>query len=331
MNSNSQKITELFRTQKVLIVGDVMIDSYIWGKVDRISPEAPVPIVNVTQREKRLGGAANVALNIQGLGAEAILCSVVGNDSEGQSFYSILKNQNLRNEGILKSDSRITSIKHRVISNSQHMLRIDQEDTHLINQDESNDLFNKIEAIINKEAINVLVFEDYDKGVLTPILIRKIIELCNRHNIPTVVDPKKRNFFEYKGVTLFKPNLKELKEGLKIEFNSKNIDEIISAGKSLIEILKCDNLFITLSELGVLYLDKKSNNHIKAHKREIADVSGAGDTVVSVAALCLGAKLDKNLLAELSNLAGGIVCEKVGVVPLSIDELINESVRLKII
>lgn len=331
MKPTAQYLFEVFKNQKVLIIGDVMIDSYIWGKVDRISPEAPVPIVSVDHTEKRLGGAANVALNIQALGAEALLCAVIGKDSESESFMQLMQSNQLSTQGIISSESRITTIKHRIISQSQHILRIDQEHSHNILDDETELLWRKIQQIIASEKVNVVIFEDYDKGVITPQLIQNVVNFCNNKGIPTVVDPKKRNFMCYENVTLFKPNLKELKEGLKIEFNAKDKSEVENATQKLRELLHIDRVFVTLSELGVMMCSEAKLTHVKAHKREIADVSGAGDTVVSVAALCLGAKFSDELTAELSNLAGGIVCEKVGVVPININELLEEATRTEII
>ncbi len=331
MKANTEFIKRAFQSQKVLIIGDVMIDSYIWGKVDRISPEAPVPIVNVKTREQRLGGAANVALNIQSLGAEPILCAVIGSDIDGSAFLDLLRNNQLKTEGIISSDQRITTIKHRIISGSQHILRVDQEIDTPISNKETSLLLEKINAIIKQQKIDVVIFEDYDKGVITEKLITETISTCKDNNIPVIVDPKKRNFLTYKNVTLFKPNLKELREGLKKEINPSQVNEIKEAVGELIQILNADAAFITLSEHGVYLQDQEVSHHVKAHKREIADVSGAGDTVVSVAALCLGAGLDHKLLAELSNLAGGIVCEKVGVVPITINELIQEAASIGII
>lgn len=305
-----------------------MIDSYLMGKVNRISPEAPVPIVHVTERDKRLGGAANVALNIQALGATPILCAVVGNDSDGGDFFDILANNNLSNEGIVKSDERVTTIKHRIISGSHHMLRVDSEDTKELSQKEENQLLAKIEKLIPN--CDVIIFEDYDKGVLTKSNIQQIVEWSKKYNKPTVVDPKKRNFLNYHGVTLFKPNLKELKEGLNIEFNPKNMEELKTAVNQLKNHLTIDKALITLSELG-MYVDDDENSHIiPAHRRSISDVSGAGDTVISVASVCLALQLPMSFLVQLANLAGGLVCESVGVVPIDKYHLLSEAEKFKL-
>ena len=302
-----------------------MIDSYYFGKVDRISPEAPVPVVSVQQKENRLGGAANVALNIQELGANPILCSVIGNDDDAKLFDSLLKSKQLSSEGILNSNSRITTVKTRIIGNNHQMLRVDAEmDKELDNNDKTL-LIEKITSLINSKKIDAVVFEDYDKGIISQQVIDKIVLLCNEKKIPTTVDPKKRNFLHYHNVSLFKPNLKELREGLNIEINPKELTEINDAINLLNNHLNNDITFITLSERGVFIANQTKQHHEKAHIRNISDVSGAGDTVISVATLCLALNQPIQTIAALSNLAGGIVCEKVGVVPIKKEELLAET------
>jgi rfaE bifunctional protein kinase chain/domain len=327
MNKNEiNTLFSNFNNLNVLIIGDVMIDSYYFGKVDRISPEAPVPIVSVDSKESRLGGAANVALNIQALGANPILCTVVGEDTDGILFDNLLKKSNLNNEGIINSKNRTTTVKTRIIGNKHQVLRVDSEDDSPISDTDSSLLYDNINNLINTKKIDVVIFEDYDKGVITEELITKVVELCNQKNIPTAVDPKKRNFNAYKKVTLFKPNLKELKEGLNIELDLNDISSIKEAVELLNTKLENTITFITLSENGVYIQNKEQNHHIGAHVRNIADVSGAGDTVISVAALCLALKQTPKLIAEISNLAGGLVCEKVGVIPIDKDILLSETV-----
>lgn len=325
---NKQDIISLFdnfNKLNVLIIGDVMIDSYYFGKVDRISPEAPVPVVSVQQKENRLGGAANVALNIQELGANPILCSVIGNDDDAKLFDSLLKSKQLSSEGILNSNSRITTVKTRIIGNNHQMLRVDAEmDKELDNNDKTL-LIEKITSLINSKKIDAVVFEDYDKGIISQQVIDKIVLLCNEKKIPTTVDPKKRNFLHYHNVSLFKPNLKELREGLNIEINPRELTEITDAINLLNNHLNNDITFITLSEHGVFIANQTKQHHEKAHIRNISDVSGAGDTVISVATLCLALKQPIQTIAALSNLAGGIVCEKVGVVPIKKEELLAET------
>jgi len=326
MQHNSiEDIFSDFSQQRILIIGDVMVDSYLWGKVERISPEAPVPIVHVQKRDKRLGGAANVAMNIQALGAEPVLCSVIGQDGSGTDFINLLGQHQLSSEGILQSEQRITTIKHRILSGHQHMLRIDQEDNSLLKPEESEELLKLVKQLAPK--CQAIIFEDYDKGVLGEDLIRAVIDYANGIGVPTIVDPKKRNFLHYKGATLFKPNLKELKDGLKIDFNAKDTQELKAAVAELKEVLQVKQALVTLSELGVYMDNGKDKMHIPAHLRSIADVSGAGDTLVSVAALCLSLQTSPGFTAALSNLAGGLVCEHVGVVSIDKQKLMEEAIK----
>lgn len=327
----SQTVDNIFRdfnNLKALIIGDVMIDAYYFGKVDRISPEAPVPIVAVDKKENRLGGAANVALNIQSLGATPILCSVIGNDADSEDFFKLLAEKNITNKGIVRSKNRLTTVKTRVIGNRHQMLRIDSETTDNITDEDSNRLLDVIKQHLDE--VDVIIFEDYDKGVINPTIIDQTVAWAKEKNIPTIVDPKKKNFLAYKGVTLFKPNLKEIKEGLKTDANLKNIDNLKKAIDDLKGKLNNDIAMVTLSEDGVIVTDHTETYHVTAHIRDIADVSGAGDTVVSVAALCLALNLPIKHIAEISNLAGGLVCETVGVVPISKERLYREALMLNL-
>lgn len=311
---NIHQVFEAFNSLRVLVIGDVMLDSYVWGKVERISPEAPVPVVNVSHREYRLGGAGNVLLNVQALGAEAIICSVIGTDTSGDALENSLIEKGLNCEGLIRSESRITTIKERIIAGSQQVVRIDTETDKPISGEEKDRLVNKAKVLI--PSCNVIIFEDYDKGVLTAESIAEITEFANLHNVPTVVDPKKRNFLAYNNVTLFKPNLKELREGLKVEFNVDNPAELQATVEQLKDTLGAKGALITLSERGV-YIDFKEEIHkLPAHIRHIADVSGAGDTVISIAACCVALGLPPHSIAGISNLGGGLVCELVGVVPI---------------
>ncbi len=321
--SSLEDIFERFDLLNVLIVGDVMVDAYSWGKVERISPEAPVPIVHVQRTEKRLGGAANVGLNIKALGAQPILCAAIGNDMEAQEFLRLLQENDMSADGILCCSSRPTTVKHRILSGSQQMLRVDSEVDHLMTEEEKQNFLQKIERLL--PACDVVIFEDYDKGVLDENTINAIIRLAQKHQISTVVDPKKRNFLHYRRATLFKPNLKELKEGLKIDFDPRQITELEKAVHTLKEKLELDAVLVTLSERGV-FIDSGEEKHLlPAHIRQISDVSGAGDTVVSIAALCLALQLPPVLLAGLANLGGGLVCEYAGVVPVNKEDLLREA------
>jgi len=322
-----QKVFDRFNGFKIIVIGDAMVDAYLWGKVDRISPEAPVPVVACTQQENRLGGAANVALNIQALGASPILCSVVGDDDKGLILRELLHAENLTDEGVFVDSSRPTTVKSRIISDNQHLLRVDWEKTDNLSPEVEVAFINHILALIDKHTVDAIVFEDYDKGAITPELIRRIVEKAKAMNIPTLVDPKKRNFSAYNGVTLFKPNYKELVEGLKLDVKKNDFDGIFDAAKYIHSQMGVELVFITLSELGVFISNGDRYSAIPAHMREIADVSGAGDTVISTASLCLAAGLSPEETATIANIAGGLVCEKVGVVPISKVLLLEECLK----
>lgn len=321
------QLFEKFNSLTALIVGDVMIDAYLWGKVERISPEAPVPVVQIQRKENRLGGAANVALNVQSLGAKAIMCSVVGDGSKGDVFRKTSKESGFSTEGIIDSTERKTTIKTRVISGGHHIVRIDDEITWPLSATDERNLLDCIRLIIERQKIDVIIFEDYNKGVLTEKVITTLLELAKEKGIPTAVDPKKDHFFTYKNATLFKPNLKELKEGLKTEFDKKDLDALQDAMTTLKENLSNEITMVTLSEQGVMIEDKSTFTHSPAFEREILDVSGAGDTVISVAALAMAAGVSPIDFSKLANLAGGLVCEKVGVVPIDKERLLNEAMN----
>ncbi|HAF29733.1 MAG TPA: D-glycero-beta-D-manno-heptose-7-phosphate kinase [Bacteroidales bacterium] len=320
-------IFDSFNQFNILIIGDVMIDSYMWGKVNRISPEAPVPILMSTTQESRLGGAANVALNVQALGANPILCSVIGTDSKSKTFHNLLKKRRLSNEGILEDENRKTTVKTRIIADNQHLLRVDEEVDYELDAETEKKFINQILTILADKQIDAIIFEDYDKGCITPSVIKSIVEYANKNNIPTLVDPKKRNFMEYKNVTLFKPNFKELVEGSKIDIKKGDFEGIFKASQKLHSELSAKYLLITLSELGVYISYNGSYKTLPAEIRDIADVSGAGDTLIGTASLCLAAGLEPEFIAGISNLAGGLVCEKVGVVPINKDQLLQEAIE----
>jgi rfaE bifunctional protein kinase chain/domain len=320
-----------FNNLSALIIGDVMVDAYLWGKVERISPEAPVPIVSVNKRENRLGGAANVGLNIRSLGATAYLCAVIGNDQKGNEFLELLDNEGIPKQGIVRSDIRVTTTKFRVIGNNAQMLRVDEEHTKPLDKKEAEDLRLNITKLLELEKIDVIIFQDYDKGVITPALITEIVALANSENIPVVVDPKKDHFLDFKNVSLFKPNLKEIKEGLKIDFDENNPAELEKAIRSLQETVNAQIVLNTLSDKGIIVRWQEGgqfqSEKFPAHYRNISDVSGAGDTVISVAALCLASGIEVPDMAAIANLSGGIVCEEVGVVPINKTKLQDEVIR----
>ncbi|NBV68108.1 MAG: D-glycero-beta-D-manno-heptose-7-phosphate kinase [Flavobacteriia bacterium] len=321
---NFDEIFSGFEKLKVAIIGDVMLDAYTIGKVNRISPEAPVPVVFLEKEEQRIGGAGNVALNLRALGAETFLCSVIGVDKAAKILLGLLEESSINQEAMIQLDSRKTTIKTRVIANHQHLLRIDQEDTHSIDETTETLLIEAAKKIIDK-GIDALIFEDYNKGVLTPKVIQELTTYANGKGVFITVDPKKDNFLSYKNVSLFKPNLKELKEGLNLEIDiNKDSNALSQASAMLQKELNNALTFITLSERGVYITDGETPHHIEAHVRDIADVSGAGDTVIAVATLCLASKLSPLLIAEISNIAGGLVCEHSGVVRIDKEQLLFE-------
>jgi D-glycero-beta-D-manno-heptose-7-phosphate kinase len=301
-----------------------MIDAYLWGAVNRISPEAPIPIVSVGQKEFRLGGAANVALNIKALGGTVYLCSVIGDDDNSVIFKQLLAKHNLSDDGIICNKSRKTTTKTRIISGSQHLLRVDDEVDTNIDNAISNLLIERLQKICIEKSIDLIIFEDYDKGVLTEYNIKKTIDFAKQRNIPTVVDPKKRNFNYYSKVDLFKPNHKEFCEGRKCEIAKNDTKLLTEQGQEFISEMGIGMLLLTLSEHGVFVCDDESCSNYPAEIRDIADVSGAGDTVISVAGLLLCSGANKTQIAKISNIAGGLVCEKAGVVPIDPEDLKNE-------
>ncbi len=324
-----EALFDQFAGKKVMIIGDVMIDAYLWGKVDRISPEAPVPVVSVKRRENLLGGAANVALNIRALQAVPLLCSVIGNDVRGDEFLDLLKQDGIARDGIVRCPDRVTTTKFRIIGNNAQMLRVDEEmDTDLSAEDERL-LLGVMDGLLKTGEVSVIVMQDYNKGVLTRTLIEKVLKSAAELGIPVVIDPKHKNFDAYQGVSLFKPNLKELKEGLNIDAEINSTEQIRQAVADWQSKQSIETMMVTLSEAG-LFIRDTAEGEVKefllpAHLRKIADVSGAGDTVISVASLCKALKLSAYLTAALSNIAGGLVCEYVGVVPVNRDRLLNEA------
>lgn len=317
-----------FVGMRILVIGDVMIDSYLRGKVNRVSPEAPVPIVSLDKEEDRLGGAANVAINLVAMGAIPTICSVVGADKHGKDLKTLLEESAISADGLVFSEQRKTTVKTRVIGNNQQLLRIDSEQTNPISNDEELHLINTVKGLIDN-GVDGIIFEDYNKGVLTEKCISSIIQFANEKGVITTVDPKKDNFLAYKNVTLFKPNLKELKEGLGLDFSfSSDRNQFLEAVEKLELKLNNEISFVTLSEHGVFIKKDKAQFFNPAHIRNIADVSGAGDTVISIATLCLIAGLSLELIAEISNIAGGLVCEKSGVVSIDKEQLLKETQEL---
>lgn len=321
---NIDQLFEQMSHIKAGVIGDVMLDTYMWGHVERISPEAPVPIVTLDKKEYRIGGASNVALNMAALGASVSMLSVVGNDEEGTQLLQLLDEQKIKTDFLLRSPKRITTSKTRVISRNQQMMRLDNEVTSDLGYEDENRLILALQTFIAQEKPDVLIFEDYNKGVLTELVIKKAIDLCRHHGIVTTVDPKRKNFFQYKGVDVFKPNLKEVKDGLNLLTDDVSEEALKQIHRQLKEQLHHHTSFITLSEKGVYYENEQEAGIIPSHRRNIADVSGAGDTVIAVASLVYAATKNMKLMAEVANIAGGLVCEEVGTAAINKERLLQE-------
>ena len=321
---NVGKLFNDFTSIKVGVIGDVMLDTYLWGGVERISPEAPVPIVSVSKKEQRIGGAGNVALNLQALQAQAFVISVTGDDDDATCLNQLFADNNINTAYTLRSNHRITTNKTRIISRNQQMMRLDAEITGDLLEAEQEELLGNFRAFIENEAPHIVVLEDYNKGVLTEAVIREAIAICKEANVLTAVDPKRKNFFAYQGVDIFKPNLKEVKDALNIPFAEVELHFLEDIHEALRQQLNHHISFITLSEKGVFYQHGESANIIPSHIRNIADVSGAGDTVIAVAALVYAVTKNVHLMAEIANIAGGLVCEEVGTAAISKMRLIHE-------
>jgi rfaE bifunctional protein kinase chain/domain len=317
-NERIRQIFEGLKDKKIAIIGDLMLDVYIWGKVGRISPEAPVPVVDVEEESYRFGGAANVGLNIKSLSGIPLLIGVIGYDREASIFDSLLEENHFIKDGIFVDEERPTTVKTRIIAHNQHVVRIDKEDRNDISKEYENKILNYLEA--NLSGLTVIILEDYNKGLLTKSLIKKLIEIANDNKICVTVDPKFDNFFEYKNATVFKPNKKETEEILGIKLNSE--DEVIQAGKKLKERLNAEYLLLTRGEKGMsLFSSDGKVDSIPTKARKVADVSGAGDTVIAVLSMALAAGADIKEAATIANFAAGLVCEEVGIVPIDKDLL----------
>ncbi len=319
-----KKLFDSFSSLKVGVIGDVMLDTYMWGKVERISPEAPVPIVTLHHKEYRVGGAGNVALNCQSLGVQVSVLSVTGDDEQGVFLRELFESNHIDTAFLLKSTDRITTNKTRIISRNQQMMRLDEEMTVDLNKKDEKALLEKVQAFISSVKPDIIIFEDYNKGILTEKLITAVMEQCKRAGVITAVDPKRKNFFSYRQADIFKPNLKEVKEGLNLLMDEIDQPLLENIHGELKKILHHSISFITLSEKGVFFQQDGHAGIISSHIRNVADVSGAGDTVIAVAAIVYAATKNVRLMAELANIAGGIVCEEVGTVAINKEKLLHE-------
>jgi rfaE bifunctional protein kinase chain/domain len=328
---STEAINNLFNTYnqtKIGVVGDIMLDTYWWGSVDRISPEAPVPVVALQKKELRVGGAANVALNLRALGAPTTLFAMIGKDEEGVALKGLLEKEGIQINYIQTSSTRVTTNKVRVMGRNQQMMRLDHEHTNELSTKEEDELIANFIEYVLQEKPALIILEDYNKGVLTERVIETILAFCKTHEVPTSVDPKQKNFLAYKGCTLFKPNLKEGKEGLNVQVDNVNLANLEKVHAALQKSLAHEISFITLSEHGVYYATNSEQKLIPTHIRNISDVSGAGDTVIAVASLTYAATKNMALAAEIANIAGGLVCELVGTAPIDKNVLQAEVVNL---
>ncbi|MBP6516178.1 MAG: carbohydrate kinase [Chitinophagales bacterium] len=311
-----------FSAIKILLIGDVMIDHYLYGQINRISAEAPVPIVDIEDEEYRLGGAANVALNLLGLGAKTTLLTMLGDDEVGRKALHLMKENNLKTNHVLTSKLRTTSLKTRIFDDDRQVVRFDREDDADLSKEQEEMLLEELNTLLKKEKFNAIILQDYNKGVLTKKIIKQILLITAKLNIPVVVDPKEYNFFEYQQIDLFKPNLKELSDALKIKIDPKNINSLRKAAEELKKKNRFDNLMLTLGPNGIFIYEQNGDSYIVPSRViKTADVSGAGDTVVSIAALGLAQKLPLKKVAKLANIAAGKVCKKVGVCPITLKDL----------
>ncbi len=325
---NVEQLFTRLGQMKVAVVGDVMLDTYWWGHVDRISPEAPVPVVSLHKKEYRIGGAGNVALNLVALQAKTILFSVMGDDAEGNTLMQMLTDANINCGYVIKTPGRPTTNKTRIMSRNQQMMRLDTEVTDNINDELAAEMLQYFKHYLVTETPDVVVFEDYNKGVLTPAVITTMIALCKKHQVLTTVDPKRKHFFDYHGVSIFKPNLKEVYEALNILAEAPSKAFLRGVHAQLHKKLQHDISLITLSEKGIFYQQQQQSAIFPTHIRSIADVSGAGDTVIAVASLVYAATKNIDLATDVANLAGGLVCEEVGTAPINRQRLIKECILL---
>jgi len=322
---NYEEIFNKFKNKNILIIGDVMVDTYMIGKVERISPEAPVPICDIEKKEYKLGGASNVAMSIKELGANPLICSVVGDDDAGKIFMNLLYTNDMYQDGIVITKSRKTTNKMRIVGNNYQMLRIDEESKEFLDITSYLELIKRIEIVIKKNVIDGIIIEDYDKGIVNRVLIDRLLELTNG-KIPIYVDPKYKNFNLYHDIKLFKPNLNEFKNGLKLDWGTDDIFEVIRKNcKKLHYEKNIEKIMVTMADRGMFISIKDGDSiHIRTIPRNIVDVSGAGDAVIALTTLMDVTGCDFEHTAFISNIAGGVVCEEVGVVPVGKYKILKE-------
>jgi len=334
--SNGMKISDFnrlkniignFKKAKVLVVGDIILDEFIWGDVSRISPEAPVPVVWVKRESVMPGGASNVANNLSSLGAHVYLAGVIGNDKRGAILKSELEGKNIDVSGVVVDPSRPTTLKTRVVAHHQQVVRIDKERIGGLNDDMIKRIINNTKRIIEK--IDAVIIEDYGKGVITPRLLKEIVPFAKARKKIISVDPKEENLRYYTGITLITPNNQEASKA--VGFEIKDAVTLKKAGRAMLKKFKCKIALITLGENGMAVFEKdKPMKHIPTVAQDVFDVSGAGDTVIASYTLSLASGADPLQAAHISNCAGGIVVGKVGIAVVAPEELIDRINRERI-
>ena len=315
-----------FKKARVLVIGDLIVDHFIWGRVTRISPEAPVPVVDVTKETIMLGGSANVVNNVRSLGARCYVAGVVGKDSDGKTLVDMLRQSRIPTEGVIIDDGRPTTIKTRIIAHHQQVVRFDREKKEEIKKRVEEKVLNYARKAIGHA--DIVVISDYAKGIVTEALTSSVMEIASRAGRPVVIDPKVEHFDYYRRATLVTPNNIEagVASGIEIE-DEKTLE---TAGRALLRKLECEALLVTRGESGMSLFLPEGETHIPTVAREVYDVSGAGDTVIGVAALSLAAGASFKEAAVLANLAAGIVVEKLGTATVTPAELMDAvSTRLK--
>ncbi|MCB0701749.1 MAG: D-glycero-beta-D-manno-heptose-7-phosphate kinase [Candidatus Kapaibacterium sp.] len=321
-NLNRTKVKEIFKNfagKKIAVIGDIMLDRYFWGSVTRVSPEAPVPVIDLEHESFHLGGAANVASNLNSLGIKSVLCGIIGDDNSAEMFEQICKDKGIDPSGLYRDSSRPTTVKTRIIGNNQQIVRLDREVKDVIDSAGEKHILSTLK---NNSDIESIIFGDYDKGAISTILIKEVLKYAKSKNISVYVDPKFVNFFTYIGVTAFKPNKKEASQALKIEIKTEA--DVKKAGAMLLEKLQCENVLLTLGDKGMMLFEESGNiHHIDTKARLVSDVSGAGDTVIATLAACKLGKATMKEAATIANIAAGYVCGEPGIVSVTKEDILS--------
>lgn len=309
-----------FEAQRVLVLGDLMLDEYLWGSVSRISPEAPVPVVEITSESMGLGGAANVTNNVHGLGAVPLMVGVIGDDAGGARLLREAKARCLSTEGVVIDPSRPTTVKTRIIAHHQHVVRADRESRKEIGQQIESKVVDAFQGFMGR--VDAVLIQDYNKGVVTKGIIDQVIALARSNGTIVTADPKSNHFFDFKGITVFKPNLREVEAALGIKINGDS--ELVGTGREFLERLECEGVLITRGKRGMSLFEREGGvTHIPTRAKDVYDVSGAGDTVIAALTVALAAGASLKEAAMLANYAAGAVCGQVGVVPIAKEQLLK--------